>query len=97
MQSSSLPCCGHYYRFTSREYVRVRLTAHVQPTNNPQRDQQLSEARAKAVRDWLIDWGVDPLRMQTVGFGGTKPLVPASSRGAADINNRFEVVILERQ
>lgn len=79
------------------EIVRVRLTVHVQPTRNAARDQQLSEARAKAVRDWLVDWGLDPLRMQSSGFGGTKPLVPANSRGAAEINNRLELIILERK
>jgi outer membrane protein OmpA-like peptidoglycan-associated protein len=79
------------------EIVRVRLTVHVQPTSNPTRDKELSEARAKAVRDWLVDWGLDPLRMQSSGFGGTKPLVPANSRGAAEINNRLELIILERK
>jgi flagellar motor protein MotB len=69
----------------------------VQPTSNSKRDKGLSEARAKAVHDWLTDWGIDPLRMQAAGFGGTKPLVPANSRGAAEINNRLELIILERK
>jgi outer membrane protein OmpA-like peptidoglycan-associated protein len=79
------------------EILRVRLTVHVQPTSNSKRDKGLSEARAKAVHDWLTDWGIDPLRMQAAGFGGTKPLVPANSRGAAEINNRLELIILERK
>jgi len=79
------------------EIVRVRLTAHVQPTSNATRDQKLSEDRAKAVREWLVDWGLDPLRMQSSGFGGTKPLVPPTQRGAQQINDRFELIILERK
>jgi outer membrane protein OmpA-like peptidoglycan-associated protein len=79
------------------EIVRVRLTAHVQPTSNATRDQKLSEDRAKVVREWLVDWGIDPLRMQSSGFGGTKPLVPATQRGAQQINDRFELIILERK
>lgn len=79
------------------EILRVRLTVHVQPTSNADRDKQLSEARAKAVHDWLVDWGIEPLRMQATGFGSTKPLVPANSRGAAEINNRLELIILERK
>jgi outer membrane protein OmpA-like peptidoglycan-associated protein len=75
---------------------RVRLTAHVQPTNNPQRDQEISEKRAQAVRTWLIDAGVDPLRLQASGFGGTKPLVPPNQKHAAALNNRLELIILER-
>ncbi|HTL35235.1 MAG TPA: OmpA family protein, partial [Kofleriaceae bacterium] len=79
------------------ELLRIRLTAHVQPTNNPTKDQQLSEARAKAVREWLVDWGIDPLRLQSSGFGGSKPLVDPKSKGAQGINDRFELIILERK
>jgi outer membrane protein OmpA-like peptidoglycan-associated protein len=79
------------------ELVRIRLTAHVQPTSNTARDLKLSEERAKAVREWLVDWGIDPLRLQSSGFGGTKPLVDPKSKGAQSINDRFELIILERK
>jgi outer membrane protein OmpA-like peptidoglycan-associated protein len=79
------------------EILRVRITAHVQPTSNAVADQKLSEQRAKAVRDWLLEWGIDQLRLQASGFGGTKPLVPATTKGAAEINNRIDLIILERQ
>ena len=81
----------------NREIVRVRITVHVQPTNNRAADKRLSEQRANAIREWLTDWGVDPLRLQASGFGGTKPLVAPSSRGASQINNRVELIILERK
>jgi outer membrane protein OmpA-like peptidoglycan-associated protein len=78
------------------EILRVRLTAHVQPTSSSTADQKLSEQRAKAVRDWLVDWGIDPLRLQASGFGGSKPLVPPTTKGAAQINDRLDLIILER-
>jgi large repetitive protein len=79
------------------ELLRIRLTAHVQPSGNPTKDQKLSEERAKAVREWLVDWGIDPLRLQSSGFGGSKPLVDPKSRGAEAINDRFELIVLERK
>lgn len=79
------------------EILRMRVTAHVNPTSNAAADKQLSEQRAKAVREWLIEWGIDPLRVQASGFGGTKPLVPASQKGASEINSRIELIILERK
>ncbi len=79
------------------EILRVRLTAHVNPTSDPKKDKDLSEARAREVREWLVDYGIDPLRLQVSGFGGTKPLVPPSTRGAREINDRFELIILERK
>jgi large repetitive protein len=79
------------------EILRVRLTVHVQPTRNAAADQKLSDTRAKAVRDWLVNYGIDALRLQSSGFGGQKPLVPATSRGAQEINDRVELIILERK
>jgi outer membrane protein OmpA-like peptidoglycan-associated protein len=76
--------------------ARVRITVHVNPTRNAAADKALTEQRAKAIREWLIEWGVDPLRLQAAGFGGGKPLVPASQRGAKEINNRVELIVLER-
>jgi MYXO-CTERM domain-containing protein len=79
------------------EILRVRLTVHVQPTRNAATDQKLSEARAKSVRDWLVNYGIDGQRLQSSGFGGEKPLVPPTSRGAQQINDRLELIILERK
>jgi outer membrane protein OmpA-like peptidoglycan-associated protein len=78
------------------EILRVRVTVHVNPSSNAGADKSLTEQRAKVVRDWLVEWGIDPLRLQGAGFGGTKPLVPATQRGAKDINDRVELIILER-
>jgi outer membrane protein OmpA-like peptidoglycan-associated protein len=79
------------------EIVRLRVTVHVQPTKNADRDQELSDKRAAAVRDWLVHWGISATRLEVRGFGGTKPLVPADQKGAAQINDRLELIILERK
>ncbi len=79
------------------EILRLRITAHVQPTNRGDRDQAVSEKRAEAVREWLVRRGIAPDRLEVRGFGGTKPLVPANRKGAALINERFELIILERR
>ncbi|HSK05849.1 MAG TPA: OmpA family protein, partial [Kofleriaceae bacterium] len=79
------------------EIVRLRITVHVQPTDDPDRDQALSDQRATAVREWLVQWGVAPERLEARGFGGTRPLVPADRKGAAALNQRVELIILERK
>ena len=52
-------------------------------------NQQLSEARAKAVKDYLVAHGIDAGRITTKGYGDTKP------RGS-DLakNRRVEVVVM---
>jgi hypothetical protein len=79
------------------EIVRLRVTVHVQPTGDHDADQAKSDKRAQAVRDWLVQWGIAPARIEVRGFGGTKPLVAPDARGALKINDRIELIILERK
>jgi outer membrane protein OmpA-like peptidoglycan-associated protein len=79
------------------EILRLRITVHVQPTKDPDADQRLSETRAFAIREWLIKYGIDEKRLEPRGFGGTKPLVDPKSKGAAAINERLDLIILERK
>jgi large repetitive protein len=79
------------------EILRVRITVHVQPTSDQDADQARTDKRAQAARDWLVQWGVAPARLEARGFGGTKPLVDPDQRGAAKLNDRIEFIILERK
>ena len=79
------------------EIVRLRITVHMQPTKKPDADRALSEQRAQAIRDWLVSYGIDAKRIEPRGFGGSKPLVAPSTKGAKGINERIELIILERK
>ena len=79
------------------EILRLRVTVYVQPTTNADKDQLLSDGRAKALRDWLVEAGVASGRLEARGFGGTKPLVPPEQRGAAAFNERVDLIILDRK
>jgi MYXO-CTERM domain-containing protein len=79
------------------DIVKFRITTHVQPTSAPDKDQAVSDKRAEAVRIWLINWGIAESRIEVHGFGGSKPLVPAASKGSASINDRIELIIVERK
>jgi outer membrane protein OmpA-like peptidoglycan-associated protein len=68
---------------------------HVQPGKAPDKDQDLSDKRATSVREWLVKWGIAAERLEVKGFGGTKPLVSPASKGAAQINERVEMIILD--
>jgi hypothetical protein len=78
------------------DITRLRITVHVQPTKSAAKDQALSDRRATAVREWLVAKGINPERIEVKGFGGTNPLVPPGKKGAAQINDRIEMIILER-
>jgi flagellar motor protein MotB len=52
-------------------------------------NQELSEARAKAVHDYLVKQGVDASMLETVGHGADMPRGPDKAK-----NRRVEVVVL---
>lgn len=56
---------------------------------------KLSERRAKAVYDYLVQNGLSPNIMTTKGFGEADPLVPGSSPQARAINRRVEIGIVD--
>ena len=55
---------------------------------------ELSAARAKVISDYLIAFGIDPTRMEAIGWGGKKPIYDKMDKLAVK-NVRVEIEILE--
>jgi len=79
------------------EILRLRITVHMQPSKKPDEDRKTSELRAFAIREWLIKYGIEEKRLEPRGFGGSKPLVDPTTRGSKQINERIDLIILERK
>jgi outer membrane protein OmpA-like peptidoglycan-associated protein len=79
------------------EILRLKIVSHVNPSGNARKDKELTQKRAIAIREWLITWGVAPTRLSGQGAGGNKPLVPPTQKSAAQLNDRIELIILEKQ
>jgi outer membrane protein OmpA-like peptidoglycan-associated protein len=68
---------------------RVLLEGHADTIGGDQYNQDLSERRAEAVKAWLVEkTHVNPTRIDTVGYGSSKPIVPDSSGPSAQQANR---------
>jgi OOP family OmpA-OmpF porin len=63
--------------------LRLRVVGHTDRLGESQKNQRLSEQRADAVRAYLIKAGVATARIETAGYGDTRPLYPSP-----DIRNR---------
>jgi outer membrane protein OmpA-like peptidoglycan-associated protein len=73
------------------EILRIRIGVHVAPSNDEAKDQQLSDKRGHAIREWLVQWGIDEKRLDVRGFGSSKPI------GTGAANDRVEIVIMEKK
>jgi len=68
---------------------RFMVAGHTDAKGNPQYNQQLSERRAEAVRRYLVDNGVEPQRLQAVGYGAEHLAQPDHPEDAS--NRRVEI------
>ena len=69
--------------------TNIRIEGHTDSKGSEAYNQVLSEKRALAVKNALTQRGVDPGRVQTVGFGESQPI---SSNDA--MNRRVNIVII---
>ncbi|MBW2108992.1 MAG: OmpA family protein [Deltaproteobacteria bacterium] len=67
----------------------IRVEGHTDATGPEAYNQTLSERRAEAVKNALVQRGVDSRRIQTIGFGESQPI---SSNNA--MNRRVNIVII---
>ena len=76
--------------------MQLEIRGHTDDQGSDDYNQKLSERRAKAVAEALIDMGVSRLRLAVKGFGESRPLVPNDSDENRRKNRRTEFVILSK-
>jgi len=79
---------------TSKGYS-ITIYGHTDDVGSEAYNQELSERRAQAVRDYLVQAGIGPEIMATRGFGKSKPLVAGKTPEARAKNRRVEVEIVD--
>ncbi len=62
-----------------------------------QYNQKLSEHRAEAVRNYLIQAGIEPSLVEAKGFGKTNPRVEGATEQARAINRRVEIAVTDSE
>lgn len=79
------------------EIERVRIAGYTDSTSTPDHNLKLSEARAAAVKQYLIDQGITADRLASKGYGQTHPIADNGSPDGRAQNRRVEIRILRRQ
>ena len=78
---------------TSHEYT-VSVNGHTDDVGSAEYNQELSERRAQAVRDYFEEAGLSPQILSVTGHGKERPLVTGTSDEARAKNRRVELGIV---
>ena len=71
--------------------AKFSIEGHTDSDGSNESNQKLSEDRANAVRNALIEKGVKPENLVAVGFGETKPIASNKTKEGKAQNRRTEV------
>jgi len=78
------------------EGIRISIEGHTDNVGNEQDNLDLSLARAKRVRDYLIDKGIIQDRLQFIGFGESKAIDSNESPEGRQNNRRTSFKIISK-
>lgn len=81
---------------TSKDY-QVYVYGHTDNIGTEEYNMDLSERRAEAVRDYIVEAGIDAGIIDSEGFGKSQPLVPGTGDEARAKNRRVELGIVNTQ
>ncbi|MDW8302880.1 MAG: OmpA family protein [Bacteroidia bacterium] len=74
--------------------LRIEIQGHTDNQGSSQKNMQLSQERAIAVKNYLVKKGIHPSRIEAVGYGDTQPIAPNDTEENRQKNRRIEYRIL---
>lgn len=74
--------------------LRLRIEGYTDSEGTDERNQKLSDRRARAVFHYLSLQGIDPERMDYVGYGSKKPLATNDTPEGMAQNRRVEMILM---
>ncbi len=69
-------------KYSNQEGVRIQIAGHADPLGNPASNKRLSEARAQAIRNYMVQGGMEPKAITAVGIGAAQPVITTCGKAA---------------
>jgi OOP family OmpA-OmpF porin len=75
--------------------VRIELGGHTDSTGTEEHNIRLSLERAGSVKQYLINKGINPLRIKAVGYGSSVPIADNLQEEGRALNRRTELKLVD--
>jgi OOP family OmpA-OmpF porin len=75
--------------------MKIQIQGHTDNIGSLEYNMGLSEKRARVVKRYLIDKGIDGARISTIGYGFTQNRASNNSASGRAQNRRAEIVLVE--
>ncbi len=85
-----------YKLMTENPSLKIEISGHTDNVGSADVNQRLSEQRARAVVEFLIDRGVDRARLTYKGYGFERPIASNETAEGRQLNRRTEFEILDK-
>jgi peptidoglycan-associated lipoprotein len=72
----------------------IRIEGHCDERGTDEYNLALGQSRARAVRDYLMEYGIDPPAVSIITFGESRPADPGHNEQAWARNRRADFVVL---
>jgi outer membrane protein OmpA-like peptidoglycan-associated protein len=80
-----------------KEIKKVAIHGHTDSDGENAYNQELSQRRASAVLTWLKAHGIEGSRLESKGFGESKPIADNNTPEGKEKNRRVEFLIVEQE
>jgi OmpA-OmpF porin, OOP family len=71
--------------------MKILIEGHTDNTGSDEVNQKLSETRAESIKTEIVKRGVDASRMETQGFGSSKPIADSKTAAGRTQNRRVTI------
>ena len=79
-----------------KESLTIEISGYTDNVGDEAANQKLSEARANAVRSFLVGKGINSSRIKAIGYGETRPIADNETPEGRQKNRRTQVRILSQ-